>query len=122
MPGRPTDLAFTGGPVHTAAAARGRVGGRHRWPITAVGGDPRTLIGPRTEVVDLRGRRVRRDARPGPRVRHRDRARHQRTLVDRTRGAEQLPDRRESLCGRDFRAESVDTMRDGGDAAALPGR
>lgn len=53
------DLVFTGGPVHTADAARTRattvaVTGER---ITAVGHDEvRALIGPRTEVVDLAGR------------------------------------------------------------------
>jgi predicted amidohydrolase YtcJ len=53
------DLVFTGGPVHTVTAARGRAttvavrGDR----IIAVGhGEVRELIGPRTEVVDLAGR------------------------------------------------------------------
>lgn len=55
----PADLVFTGGPVHTADAARTRattvaVTGER---ITAVGHDEvRALIGPRTEVVDLAGR------------------------------------------------------------------
>ncbi|MFC6881914.1 MULTISPECIES: amidohydrolase [Actinomadura] len=55
----PADLLFTGGPVMTMDPARSRAGslavrdGR----IVAVGhGDPRELVGPRTEVVDLRGR------------------------------------------------------------------
>ncbi|MDT7803322.1 MAG: hypothetical protein QOI78_6755 [Actinomycetota bacterium] len=58
MPSRPADLVFTGGPVHTVDPARSRAGsvavtdGR----ISAVGGDPRASIGPRTEVVGLRGR------------------------------------------------------------------
>jgi predicted amidohydrolase YtcJ len=53
------DLVFTGGPVHTADAARSRattvaVRGER---IVAVGHDDvRELIGPRTEVVDLAGR------------------------------------------------------------------
>ncbi|MFD7640839.1 amidohydrolase [Kitasatospora sp. NPDC059795] len=53
------DLVFTGGPIHTGDAARTRasalaVTGER---ITAVGHDEvRELIGPRTEVVDLRGR------------------------------------------------------------------
>jgi predicted amidohydrolase YtcJ len=53
------DLVFTGGPVHTADAARRRatsvaVRGER---IVAVGHDEvKELIGPRTEVVDLRGR------------------------------------------------------------------
>lgn len=53
------DLVFTGGPVFTANAVRSRAssvavsGGR----IVAVGGDDvRDLVGPSTEVVDLRGR------------------------------------------------------------------
>ncbi|GAB2820653.1 amidohydrolase [Actinoallomurus bryophytorum] len=53
------DLVFTGGPVHTADAARSRAtavavrGDR----IVAVGHDDvRELIGPRTEVIDLAGR------------------------------------------------------------------
>jgi predicted amidohydrolase YtcJ len=53
------DLVFTGGPVFTADTVRSRAtgvavtGGR----IVAVGGnDIRELIGPKTEVVDLRGR------------------------------------------------------------------
>lgn len=53
------DLVLTGGPVHTGDPARTRAtglavtGGR----ITAVGHDEvKELIGPRTEVVDLRGR------------------------------------------------------------------
>jgi predicted amidohydrolase YtcJ len=52
------DLVFTGGPVHTVDAARGRAGSVAVTGdrITAVGGDPKPLIGPRTEVVDLRGR------------------------------------------------------------------
>src|SRR5215467_4895692 len=55
----PADLVFTGGPVHTADAARSRatsvaVRGER---IVAVGHDDvRELIGPRTEVVDLAGR------------------------------------------------------------------
>ncbi|MET7619140.1 amidohydrolase [Streptomyces sp. NPDC005408] len=55
----PADLVFTGGPVHTADAARSRattvaVRGER---IVAVGHDDvRALIGPRTDVVDLRGR------------------------------------------------------------------
>ncbi|POX38027.1 amidohydrolase [Streptomyces sp. Ru73] len=55
----PADLVFTGGPVHTVDPARSRAttvavrGAR----IIAVGHDEvRELIGPRTEVVDLRGR------------------------------------------------------------------
>lgn len=52
------DLLFTGGPVFTADAVRSRAsavavaGGR----ILAVGHDLAELVGPRTEVVDLRGR------------------------------------------------------------------
>ncbi len=52
------DLVFTGGPVFTADTVRSRAhavavtGGR----ITAVGHDVDDLIGPGTEVVDLRGR------------------------------------------------------------------
>ncbi|QKJ18424.1 amidohydrolase [Microbacterium hominis] len=53
------DLVFAGGPVFTANTVRSRAtavavrGGR----IVAVGGDDvRELVGPRTEVVDLRGR------------------------------------------------------------------
>jgi len=53
------DLVFTGGPVFTANTVRSRTdavavsGGR----IVAVGGDEvRDLVGPTTEVVDLRGR------------------------------------------------------------------
>lgn len=53
------DLVFAGGPVFTADAARSRAtavavtDGR----IVAVGGDAvRELVGPRTELVDLRGR------------------------------------------------------------------
>jgi predicted amidohydrolase YtcJ len=53
------DLVFAGGPVFTADTVRSRAtgvavtGGR----IVAVGGDDvRELIGPRTEVVDLKGR------------------------------------------------------------------
>lgn len=55
----PVDLVFTGGPVHTLAPARTRassvaVRGER---IVAVGHDEvRELIGPRTEVVDLRGK------------------------------------------------------------------
>ncbi|MGI5472671.1 amidohydrolase [Streptomyces sp. CA-132043] len=55
----PADLVFTGGPVHTVDPARSRattvaVRGER---IVAVGHDEvRALIGPRTEVVDLRGR------------------------------------------------------------------
>lgn len=54
----PADLVFTGGPVFTADTVRSRThavavtGGR----IVAVGADADALIGPRTEVVDLRGR------------------------------------------------------------------
>ncbi|WP_029145597.1 amidohydrolase [Microbacterium luticocti] len=52
------DLVFTGGPVFTANTVRSRAGavavraGR----IVAVGHDVSDLVGPRTEVVDLRGR------------------------------------------------------------------
>jgi predicted amidohydrolase YtcJ len=53
------DLVFTGGPVFTSDTVRSRArtvavtGGR----IVAVGGDDLTdLVGPRTEVIDLRGR------------------------------------------------------------------
>ncbi len=59
MPETSADLVFTGGPVHTADAARSRattvaVRGER---IVAVGHDEvRDLIGPRTEVVDLAGR------------------------------------------------------------------
>ncbi|MER7398912.1 amidohydrolase [Streptomyces sp. NPDC000151] len=55
----PADLVFTGGPVHTVDPARSRatalaVRGER---IVAVGHDEvHDLIGPRTEVVDLRGR------------------------------------------------------------------
>jgi predicted amidohydrolase YtcJ len=51
----PADLVFAGGPVLAAGRRAGFVavtGGR----ITAAGADPAPLIGPRTEVVDLRGR------------------------------------------------------------------
>ncbi|MBW8487699.1 amidohydrolase [Actinomadura parmotrematis] len=56
---QPADLVFHGGPVHTVDAARSRatavaVTGER---VTAVGHDEvRALVGPRTEVVDLRGR------------------------------------------------------------------
>src|SRR5690349_8404373 len=53
------DLVFTGGPVFTANTVRSRAtsvaisGGR----IVAVGGDDvHELVGPKTELVDLRGR------------------------------------------------------------------
>ncbi|MDI3389216.1 amidohydrolase [Streptomyces sp. B-S-A8] len=55
----PADLVLTGGPVHTLSPARARatslaVRGER---IVAVGHDEvRELIGPRTEVVDLRGK------------------------------------------------------------------
>jgi predicted amidohydrolase YtcJ len=54
----PADLVFTGGPVHTVDAARTRAGSVAVTGdrISAVGGDLRAVIGPRTEVVDLRGR------------------------------------------------------------------
>jgi predicted amidohydrolase YtcJ len=58
-PHRTADLVFTGGPVHTVDPARRRasavaVRGER---IVAVGGsEVHGLIGPRTEVVDLRGR------------------------------------------------------------------
>ncbi|MEU0270622.1 amidohydrolase [Streptomyces sp. NPDC006307] len=58
-PHRTADLVFTGGPVHTVDPVRPRasavaVRGRR---IVAVGGsEVHGLIGPRTEVVDLRGR------------------------------------------------------------------
>ncbi|WP_371483675.1 amidohydrolase [Kitasatospora sp. NBC_00315] len=53
------DLVFTAGPVHTTDAARTRATGLAVTGerITAVGHDEvRELIGPRTEVVDLRGK------------------------------------------------------------------
>ncbi|MFP3986690.1 amidohydrolase [Streptomyces sp. E11-3] len=56
---RPADLVFTHGPVHTGDPARTRASGLAVTGdrITAVGHDEvRELIGPGTEVVDLRGR------------------------------------------------------------------
>ncbi|MGV9251581.1 amidohydrolase [Streptomyces sp. NPDC003697] len=55
----PADLVFTGGPVHTVDPARPRAGAVavRGDRIVAVGGDEvRDLIGPDTEVVDLKGR------------------------------------------------------------------
>ncbi|MGK3201769.1 amidohydrolase [Amycolatopsis sp. MEPSY49] len=49
------DLVFTGGPVLTSGGRAGFAAVRGD-RITAVGADPTPLIGPRTEVVDLRGR------------------------------------------------------------------
>ncbi|MFE1774562.1 amidohydrolase [Streptomyces sp. NPDC059008] len=59
-PGSPADLVFLSGPVHTVDAARSRAGAVavRGDRIVAVGHEPevRDLIGPGTEVVDLRGR------------------------------------------------------------------
>ena len=60
--GQPADLILTGGAVYTVDAARSWAqavaicAGR----IAAVGGDAamRPFVGPRTEVIDLRGRMV----------------------------------------------------------------
>ncbi len=58
--GSPADLVFLSGPVHTVDAARSRAGAVavRGDRIVAVGHEPevRDLIGPGTEVVDLRGR------------------------------------------------------------------
>lgn len=51
----PADLVFTGGPVHTGRRPAGFAAVRGD-RISAVGDDPRPVIGPRTEVVDLDGR------------------------------------------------------------------
>lgn len=56
--GATADLVFTGGPVFTANSVRSRASAVavHGGRIVAVGHDVSELVGPHTEVVDLRGR------------------------------------------------------------------